>query len=153
MIGVDIERISRITNLVDRYDRDTLNLLFTTHEITQCQSVPSPYYAVCFSAKEAVGKALGTGLADINWTDIEITIAPSTLHIRLSGAAQYQALQQNIQLWLATWYTWDDYVLVHVLALLNSRIDGKIPELRVLEELGVLAPRDIPQSITSPVDP
>jgi holo-[acyl-carrier protein] synthase len=125
MIGIDIEQISRIATLVDRYDRATLNLLFTSHEIDQCQSTPNPYYAVCFSAKEAVGKALGTGLADIDWTDIEITIcpeqfsnttAPHTLDIHLTGAAQHQASQQGIQAWFATWSTWNDYVLVHVLA-------------------------------------
>jgi holo-[acyl-carrier protein] synthase len=130
MIGIDIEQISRIAKLVDRYDRTTLNLLFTPYEIDRCQSSPNPYYAVCFSAKEAVGKALGTGLADIDWTDIEITIRPGqsshettphTLDIHLTGAAQHQASQHGIQAWFATWSTWDDYVLVHVLAYSRIR--------------------------------
>ncbi|MGG6265209.1 holo-ACP synthase [Leptolyngbya sp. AN03gr2] len=116
MIGIDIEQISRIAKLVDRYDRTTLNLLFTHSEIEQCQFAPSHYYALCFSAKEAVGKALGTGLADIGWTEIEVTIAPHILDIQLSGAAYDLAIQQHIHRWYATWWTWDDYVLVQVFA-------------------------------------
>ncbi|WP_219904660.1 holo-ACP synthase [Stenomitos frigidus] len=116
-IGIDLESISRVANWVKRYDRDTLSLVFTTREIDHCQSVSYPYqhYAVCFCAKEAVGKALGTGLADIGWNEIETAIDPSGLTIQLQGAAQRQAMINGVQHWLATWCCWDDYVLVHVL--------------------------------------
>lgn len=116
-IGIDLESVSRIAKLVDRYDRDTLSLLFTPFEIDQCQSVSQPdqHYTICFCAKEAVGKALGTGLADIEWNEIETTVTASDLSIRLSGSAQRLAIAQNIQTWLATWQRWDDQVLVHVL--------------------------------------
>lgn len=116
-IGIDLESISRIAKLVDRYDRDTLTLLFTPSEIDQCQSSPQSdqHYTVCFCAKEAVGKALGTGLADIEWNEIETTITSSRLSIQLSGSAQQLAIAQSIQIGLATWCCWDDYVLVHVL--------------------------------------
>lgn len=116
-IGIDLESVSRIAKLVDRYDRNTLSLLFTPLEIDQCQSVSQPdqHYTVCFCAKEAVGKALGTGLADIGWNEIETIITASDLSIRLSGAAQRLAIAQGIQTWLATWHRWDDQVLVHVL--------------------------------------
>lgn len=116
-IGIDLESISRIANLVNRYDRDTLNLLFTPFEIEQCQSGshPDQQYAVCFCAKEAIGKALGTGLADIGWNEIETTITSSGLTVRLQGAARRQAARNGVQSWLATWCCWDDYVMVHVL--------------------------------------
>ncbi len=116
-IGIDLESISRIGRLTDRYDRDTLSLLFTPFELDQCQSVTCSdlYYALCFCVKEAVGKALGTGLADIDWNEIETTITSSRLTIQLYRSAQRQAIAQGIQHWLATWCCWDDYVLVHVL--------------------------------------
>lgn len=116
-IGIDLESISRIATLVDRYDRDTLNMVFTLQEIERCQSVTSPHqhYAVCFCAKEAVGKALGTGLADIGWNEIDTTITSSSLRIQLHGAAQRQAITNGAENCLATWCCWDDYVLVHVL--------------------------------------
>lgn len=115
-IGIDLESISRIDRLVSRYDRDTLSLIFTPFEIEQCQSGrnSSQQYTLCFCVKEAVGKALGTGLADIGWNEIETTINAAGLAIQLSGAAHRQALQSGIKQWRATWCSWDDYVLVHV---------------------------------------
>jgi holo-[acyl-carrier protein] synthase len=115
-IGIDLESISRIGRLVSRYDRDTLSLIFTPFEIEQCQSGgdSSQRYTLCFCAKEAVGKALGTGLADIGWNEIETTINASGLTIQLSGAAHHQTLQIGVKQWRATWCSWDDYVLVHV---------------------------------------
>ncbi|PPS43597.1 holo-ACP synthase [Chroococcidiopsis sp. TS-821] len=116
-IGIDIAPISKIASLVNRYNSE-LTLLFTPGEIEQCQSAPYPsrYYAVCFAAKEAVGKALGTGLVDINWNEIESTISQSELTIELRGAARQKALHSGVKAWLATWCYWDDYVMVHVLS-------------------------------------
>jgi len=117
-IGIDIAAISRVATLVDRYDRETLSLLFTPNELDQCQGSPysDRYYAVCFSTKEAVGKALGTGLVDIGWNEIEAQVWNAELKINLYGSAQHQATKCGISKWLATWCHWDDYVLVHVLA-------------------------------------
>jgi holo-[acyl-carrier protein] synthase len=122
-IGIDIAPISRVAKLVNRYDRETLSLLFTANEINQCQEAPYPhqYYAVCFATKEAVGKALGTGLADIGWNEIESTVSVTGLTIKLHGSAQGTALQCGVKQWLATWCHWDDYVLVHVLAQSEGR--------------------------------
>jgi holo-[acyl-carrier protein] synthase len=116
-IGIDLESISRIARLVDRYDRETLSLLFTPFELAQCQSGTHPYqyYTLCFCVKEAVGKALGTGLADIGWHEIETTITASCLTVQLHGAAKRQAVSKGVQNWLTTWFCWDDYVVVHVL--------------------------------------
>lgn len=117
-IGIDIAPVSRIAGLVQRYDRETLSMLFTPNEIDQCQSATHPhrYYAVCFSTKEAVGKALGTGLVGIDWNEIEAVLLDARLTINLHGSAQLRAARCGIQKWLATWCYWDDYVLVHVLA-------------------------------------
>lgn len=117
-IGIDITPVSRIATLISRYNRETLSLLFTPNEIDQCQSAshPNRHYAVCFSTKEAVGKALGTGLADIGWNEVEAQVRSTTLTINLFGEAHRQASLRGVQEWLATWCHWDDYVLVHVLA-------------------------------------
>ena len=117
-IGIDIAQISRIAALISRYDQETLNLLFTPNEIDQCQSASAPhkYYAVCFATKEAVGKALGTGLADIDWNEVEANVTDIRLTINLFGKARHQAFLRGVATWVATWCHWDDYVLVHVLA-------------------------------------
>jgi holo-[acyl-carrier protein] synthase len=117
-IGIDITSIPKIAKLIDLYDREALSLLFTPSEIDRCQAASNPYqaYAVCFAAKEAVGKALGTGLAGIGWNEIEANIDRSRLTVHLYGAASIQASKLAIREWLATWTHWERYVLVHVLA-------------------------------------
>jgi holo-[acyl-carrier protein] synthase len=118
-LGLDITPINRIAQIVDRYDSETLNLLFTVNEIDHCQSANNchQYYAVCFATKEAVGKALGTGLVGIDWNEIEAEIISHNIIIHLYGKARHQAKRRDIQKWLANWCNWDQHVLVHVLAL------------------------------------
>jgi holo-[acyl-carrier protein] synthase len=117
-IGIDIASIHRIARLIDRYDGEILNLLFTPSEIDCCRAASNPYlsYAVCFATKEAVGKALGTGLAGIDWNEIEVNIAERKLTILLHGQASVQASRCGVREWLASWFHWDQHVLVHVLA-------------------------------------
>jgi holo-[acyl-carrier protein] synthase len=118
-LGLDITPIHRIARLVDRYDSETLNLLFTANEIDHCQSANNYHqcYAICFATKEAVGKALGTGLVSIDWNEIEAEIIPYRVIIHLYDKASYQAKKLNIQQWLANWCDWDQHILVQVLAL------------------------------------
>ncbi|MBE7384666.1 MAG: 4'-phosphopantetheinyl transferase superfamily protein [Leptolyngbya sp. SIO1E4] len=117
-VGIDITPVYRIASLVDRYDPETLNLLFTPKEIEICQFANDSYqfYAICFAAKEAVGKALGTGLAGIGWNQIEANLAHDELSVSLHGEAKIQAKALGVQEWLANWFHWDGHVLVHVLA-------------------------------------
>ncbi len=138
-LGIDIAPIPRIARLTERYDSETLNLLFTPGEIKRCQSSNHPHrsFAVCYATKEAVGKALGTGLAGIGWNEIEANLTQTTKEgkrensiylppfplppfpfaIHLHGDASIQANRCGIQSWLATWCYWDEHVLVHVLAM------------------------------------
>lgn len=135
-IGIDITPIPKIARIIDRCnclqhhpksdcplgaprsDRETLNLLFTPSEIDRCQSASNPhqFYAVCFATKEAVGKALGTGLAGIDWNEIEANISLEKFTVHLHGKARIQAKRRGVSGWLATWCHWDNHVLVHVLA-------------------------------------
>ncbi len=117
-IGIDITPVHRITKLIGKYDCEALNLLFTPGEIDRCQAASNPHqsYAVCFATKEAVGKALGTGLADISWNEIEANITHNRLSIHLYGEASIQASKLDVREWLATWSHWDQYVVVQVLA-------------------------------------
>jgi holo-[acyl-carrier protein] synthase len=117
-LGIDITPIEKIARLSDRYDRETLNLLFTAKEIDFCQSTSNPhlFYAICFAVKEAVGKALGTGLASVDWTEIEVNFAEGKLTINLHGKAKVRACQLEIETWLTNWSIWDNHILVRVFA-------------------------------------
>ena len=119
-LGVDLAYIPWMTKLVEGYDRETLKLLFTAKEIDRCQSSNYPHrdFTICFATKEAVAKALGTGITeDMEWHQIEAHLSQDRLAIRLHGRANVLAQQATIYLWQATWWHWDEHVLVHALAI------------------------------------
>lgn len=72
-IGTDIVEINRIEKAINRTEK-FLTKVFTKKEIEYCSSKPNKYerFAGRFCAKEAISKALGTGVRDFNLTDIEI---------------------------------------------------------------------------------
>ncbi len=73
--GVDIIEIDRIKKSVEELE-SFRNRVFTEKEIVYCEGrhkAKYESYAARFAAKEAVLKALGTGLADgVEWKHIEI---------------------------------------------------------------------------------
>jgi holo-[acyl-carrier protein] synthase len=73
--GVDIIEIDRIKKSVDELE-SFRNRVFTEKEISYCEGrhkAKYESYAARFAAKEAVLKALGTGLAEgVEWKHIEI---------------------------------------------------------------------------------
>src|ERR687895_2099236 len=85
-VGVDLIEIERVRRSLSRYPRFR-DRCFTAAEQAYCESRPNPAqsYAGRFAAKEAVGKALGFGVARaFAWTDIEVVGRPKP-SVRLSG--------------------------------------------------------------------
>lgn len=72
-VGVDIVEIRRIKEAVER-NNNFLEKLFTDTEIEYLNSrkLSPEYIAGRFAAKEAVSKALGTGIRGFGFRDIEI---------------------------------------------------------------------------------
>ncbi len=70
-VGVDIVEIDRIEAALQRYGDRFLARVFTPKEVEYCHG-RVPELAVRFAAKEAVMKALGTGVRGIGWRDIEV---------------------------------------------------------------------------------
>ncbi|MDU4961484.1 MAG: holo-ACP synthase [Sporomusaceae bacterium] len=85
--GIDIIEIQRIAAALE--SRRFRQRVFTAAEQTYCDSRQTQRvssYAARFAAKEAVMKALGTGLAGGRWLDIEIVSAVDTKPtVRLTG--------------------------------------------------------------------
>ena len=81
-VGVDLIEIERIRRALDRYP-GFRERCFTEAEQAYCESRrnPAESYAGRFAGKEAVGKALGLGVA---WKDIEIVGRPKP-GVRLTG--------------------------------------------------------------------
>ena len=75
-IGTDIVNIKRIDKSLKINGSKFKNRIFSKKEITYCDNkkYPSKFYAKRFAAKEALSKALGTGIRkDINFKNIEIS--------------------------------------------------------------------------------
>ena len=91
-IGIDVVEVARVTSSIDEFGEKFLTRIFTPEERHYCQAQKKPaiHYAARFAAKEAVSKALGTGIGkDVGWTDIRVHRKESgEPTIVLSGAAQ-----------------------------------------------------------------
>ncbi len=98
--GTDLIEIERIARTFKRYDGRFLRRVFTECEADYCTSKPKPaqHLAARFAAKEAVAKALGTGISrGIAWRDIEVTRKPGQApRIVLRGRAEKIAASLGI---------------------------------------------------------
>lgn len=108
-LGVDIIEVSRIRESFEKHGDRFKQRIFTPAEQEYCEKQKESvlHYAARFCAKEAVSKALKTGIAaGVKWTDIEIlkeerSQAP---YVNLHGKAHefYQLIQgQQIEVSLA----------------------------------------------------
>ena len=85
-VGVDLIEIERVRRALTRYPRFR-ERCFTEAEREYCDSRPNPAesYAGRFAGKEAVGKALGFGVARaFAWREVEIAGRPKP-SVLLSG--------------------------------------------------------------------
>lgn len=91
-IGVDIIEISRIQAARDRWGERFLNRIYTALELRMCRDRPGSL-AGRFAGKEAVMKALGTGVKGVGWKEIEISSERSGKpFIQLYGKARDKAV-------------------------------------------------------------
>ena len=70
-VGVDIIEIERIEAILQRHGKRFLQRVYTQAEQAYCRG-RVPELAVRFAAKEAIPKALGTGMWGIDWQEMEI---------------------------------------------------------------------------------
>jgi holo-[acyl-carrier protein] synthase len=90
-VGLDLIEIERIRRALERYP-GFRERCFTPDEIAYCDSRANPaqHYAGRFAGKEAVGKALGSGVL-FTWKEIEIRGRPKpavVLHGRTKAWAE-----------------------------------------------------------------
>ena len=74
-IGIDVVEVDRIESAIERQGEVFLDRLFTEREKDYCrkQKRPAMHYAARFAAKEAVSKALGTGIGGkAGWLEMEV---------------------------------------------------------------------------------
>ncbi|PZR97067.1 MAG: holo-[acyl-carrier-protein] synthase, partial [Candidatus Chloroheliales bacterium] len=85
--------------VIERWGEKFLSRIYTDAERQFCRG-RVPELAVRFAAKEAVSKALGTGIRGIRWRDIEILIdRRGRPLVFLHGQAAARARQINLTRW------------------------------------------------------
>lgn len=70
-VGIDIIEIDRVADVIARHGDRFLRRVYTADEIAHCRGRVHEL-AARFAAKEAVMKALGTGVRGVGWRDIEV---------------------------------------------------------------------------------
>ena len=73
--GIDLVKIERIEKIIKRWGNNFNSRIFTPLERDYCEKKKDnkfQSYAGKFAAKEALLKALGLGLREANWKEIEI---------------------------------------------------------------------------------
>ena len=98
-VGVDMIENERVARSMERFGDRFMNRIFTEQEQQHCEGrVPS--LAGRFAIKEAVAKALGTGVGDMNWTDIEVVNdARGKPELVLHNSALIMAKEQGLVHW------------------------------------------------------
>jgi holo-[acyl-carrier protein] synthase len=97
--GVDLVEIERIRGVIDHHGARFLQRVFTPQELTEVKGNYASL-AARFAAKEAVAKALGTGIGLVAWKEIEILRGPARQPIlHLHGAAQRLAQELGLLRW------------------------------------------------------
>lgn len=97
--GVDLIEISRIQAALERHGQRFLQRVFTAQEIAAYGSQPASL-AARWAAKEAVAKALGSGIGVVRWRDIEILGSDEGAPILfLHGQAAVRSTELGLSAW------------------------------------------------------
>jgi holo-[acyl-carrier protein] synthase len=122
--GIDLVETARIAAVLSDHPQRFLTRCFTPQEAADAETHQQPsrrheFLAGRFAVKEAVLKALGTGLSGgVSWTDIETTRHPSGApELRLTGSAAARAKELDIVDWKVSISHAGGTVIASVIAL------------------------------------
>lgn len=105
--------IDRFRDAIKRHGDRLLDRIYTPQELAEVKNDPASL-AARFAAKEAVSKALGTGIGRVRWHEIEIMRGPAREPILiLHGEAARLAREQGYEIWTLSL----SHTRMHALAL------------------------------------
>jgi holo-[acyl-carrier protein] synthase len=125
--GVDMIEVERIVEAILRYGDRFFDRFFTEQELIDANGRATAL-AARFAAKEAVAKALGTGIGEVGWLEIEILTGPRREPIlRLHGDAQRVARELGLTRWAISLSDTHEHAVAVAVALggeLDSEDEG-----------------------------
>ena len=90
-VGIDIIEVGRIRKVYERHGERFLKRVFTEIEVCQCRG-KATRLAGRFAAKEAISKALGTGIHGVAWREMEVVqLRSGRPTVTLHGNAKHRA--------------------------------------------------------------
>jgi holo-[acyl-carrier protein] synthase len=115
--GIDLIEIERVASAIERNGERFLMRIFTPHELADCAG-RSESLAARWAAKEAVAKALGCGIGDVGFQEIEIqrtqSVAPE---LHLYGAALRLAEERGLNSWSISLSHSQDHAIAMVVGM------------------------------------
>ena len=104
-VGIDIVSIPRMKKIIGdinlKKSKGVLSSIFSKNEIKKCSSLKNPYkyYAVRFAGKEALLKALGTGLSrGILFSDMEfLNYEKGIPFVKCHGETKKELMKKRIK--------------------------------------------------------
>ncbi len=116
-VGTDLVEVERLQGVISRQGERFLQRVYTPAELEECAySLPS--LAARWAAKEAVAKALGTGIGPVAFREIEVRRGPlrePVLH--LHGHAAALAKQLGLTEWAISLSHTKNYAVAVVTAM------------------------------------
>lgn len=115
--GVDIIEVARVKSAALRHGERFYRRFFTAAERAYCDGRYTAL-AARFAAKEAVAKALGTGIGDVRWVEIEITPDERCKpEVCLHGAAARLAAELGLTEWSISLAHTHEHAIAFVVAM------------------------------------
>jgi holo-[acyl-carrier protein] synthase len=119
-IGVDLVRIARVREAIERWQERFLERVFTPAEIAYARGRrdPAEHLAARFAAKEAALKALGTGLSmGVRWRELEVQrVRGQRPRLALSGRTAELGAARGVQALHLSLTHDGEYAMAQVLA-------------------------------------
>lgn len=97
--GIDLVEIKRFREIAPAIRKRFIDRIFTSREQEEAADRDETL-AGKFAAKEAVAKALGSGIGEVKWSEIEIlSDHAGQPHLTLTGSAAQSASTLNLYGW------------------------------------------------------
>ena len=115
--GVDIIEVSRIDDAILRHGDRFFQRFYTLRELIEAEG-RTPALAARFAAKEAAAKALGCGIGDVGWKEIEVARdVRGGPQLVLHGAAKALAAELGLTEWSVSLSHTHEHAMAVVVAI------------------------------------
>jgi holo-[acyl-carrier protein] synthase len=124
-VGVDLVELWRIEGVLERWGKSFLDRIYTPGEQAFSKG-RIPQLAARFAAKEAVMKALGTGIRGVGWREVEVTRKRGQPpFILLHGRAKARAERMGVNELSISLSHSKDYAIASVVMVYSEDIYSK----------------------------